>query len=285
MNALQTPLMARLVPVALVSLGLLLASPAGAASMTESERCNWKADKVETRYTKCLARSTTRLSNVLSGSTLDEDFHCAEQFHRSMDVIERRATFKEVGPECEERLTPESQACTQAAALIVAGRDLDDYGPQFDDLSLEDLACSPIQAYLQDSYDDGYGAGYDDGEASVDVTSNDQSVCEAADGTWENDACTPWLPASSYNCFIGGFCSRADVVADTASNGYTNLYEGHTLGTEPALSAGCYSGSGSDWERGRLTPPQLFRASHVLGGGNTIQVYYDLDIICCSDCI
>ena len=192
MNAIQTPLMARLVPVALVSLGLLMASPAGAASMTESERCNWKADKVENRYSKCLSRSTTRLSNVLNGSTLNEDFHCAEQFYRSMDVIERRATFKDVGAECEARLTPESQACTQAAALIVAGRDLGDYGSQFDDLSLEDLACSPIQAYLQDSYDDGYDAGYDtgydvgydtgydagydEGEASVDVASNDQSV-------------------------------------------------------------------------------------------------------------
>ena len=246
MNALQAPWMARLVPVALVSLGLLLASPAGAASMTEPERCNWKADKVETRYTKCLARSTTRLSNVLNGSTLDEDFHCAEQFHRSMDVIERRATFKEVGAECEARLTPESQACTQASALIVAGRDLDDYRPQFEDLSLEDLACSPIQAYLQDSYDDGYGAGYGDGEASVDVTSNDQSVCEAADGTWENGTCAP---ASNYNCFIGGFCSRAAL--DNPDADITNMYDGHTRDTEPALGAGCNAGSGSSsWGNG-----------------------------------
>ena len=246
MNALQAPLMARLVPVALVSLGLLLASPAGAASMTESERCNWKADKVENRYSKCLSRSTTRLSNVLNGSTLDEDFHCAEQFHRSMDVIERRATFKEVGAECEERLTPESQACTQAAALIVAGRDLGDYGSQFDDLSLEDLACSPIQAYLQDSYDDGYDAGYDvgydEGEASVDVTSDNQDVCEAAGGTWENDACTP---ASSYDCFIGGFCAQAAVRFPPDDHGYINVYDGHTQGTEPALGAGCSVSSGS----------------------------------------
>ena len=247
----------RLLPVALVSLGLLLASPAGAASMTESERCNWKADKVENRYSKCLSRSTTRLSNVLNGSTLDEDFHCAEQFHRSMDVIERRATFKEVGAECEARLTPESQACTQAAALIVAGRDLGDYGSQFDDLSLEDLACSPIQAYLQDSYDDGYDAGYDtgydtgydDGEASVDVASNDQSVCEAADGTWENGTCAP---ASSYNCFVGGFCAQAAIdFVPGLYHFYTNVYEGHTPGTEPALGAGCNQFPGSyEWTEG-----------------------------------
>ena len=255
MNALQAPLMSRLVPVALVSLGLLLASPAGAASMTEPERCNWKADKVENRYSKCLSRSTTRLSNVLNGSTLDEDFYCAEQFHRSMDVIERRATFKDVGAECEARLTPESQACTQAAALIVAGRDLGDYGAQFDDLSLEDLACSPIQAYLQDSYDDGYDAGYDtgydDGEASVDVASNDQSVCEAADGTWENGTCAP---ASSYNCFVGGFCAWLAVRWPPDDHGYINVYAGHTLGTEPALGAGCSVSPGTfHWYAGHNT--------------------------------
>ena len=223
--------------------------------MTEPERCNWKADKVENRYSKCLSRSTTRLSNVLNGSTLDEDFHCAEQFHRSMDVIERRATFKEVGAECEERLTPESQACTQAAALIVAGRDLDDYRPQFDDLSLEDLACSPIQAYLQDSYDDGYDAGYDtgydDGEASVDVASDNQFVCEAADGTWENDACTP---ASSYNCFIGGFCSyTAEEYAPDVWE-YANAYVGDTRETEPARGAGCNVEPGSSaWVAGEVS--------------------------------
>ena len=61
MNDLQAPLMARLVPVALVSLGLLLASPVTAAAMTEAERCNWKADKVEARYARCLTRSATRL--------------------------------------------------------------------------------------------------------------------------------------------------------------------------------------------------------------------------------
>ena len=265
----------RLLPVALVSLGLLLASPAGAASMTEPERCNWKADKVENRYSKCLSRSTTRLSNVLHGSTLAEDFHCAEQLHRSMDVIERRATFKDVGPECEARLTPESQACTQAAALIVAGRDLGDYGSQFDDLSLEDLACSPIQAYLQDSYDDGYdagyGVGYGEGEASVDVTSDNRSVCEAANGrwadpadgplrcesaggTWANGSCTGAAPATCkpyYDCFLAGFCSQAAQIYDPATFGYENAYDGHTQTTQPALTWGCDRQQGSlAWGRG-----------------------------------
>ena len=95
--------------------------------MTEPERCNWKADKVETRYTKCLSRSTTRLSNVLSGSTQEEDEHCAEQFSRSMDVLERRASFWDVGSECLARISEDGQNAAQAEALVAAGRDLADY--------------------------------------------------------------------------------------------------------------------------------------------------------------
>ena len=283
MNAIQTPLMARLVPVALVSLGLLLASPAGAASMTEAERCAWKADKVEGRYARCLTRSATRLSNVLSGSTQEEDAHCAEQFSRSMDVLERRASFKDVGEECLARISEDGQNAAQAEALVAAGRDLADYP----DLGVDDLADSPIGDYLDQSYgagydtgydvgydegeasvdvasndqsvyDDGYDAGYDtgydvgydEGEASVDVASNDQSVCEAADGTWENDACTPAPAASSYNCFVGGFCAQTAIEFPPGVFPYTNVYEGHTQGTEPALGAGCNLLPGSGLHRG-----------------------------------
>ena len=67
-------------------------------------------------------------------------------------------------------------------ALVAAGRDLADYP----DLGVDDLADSPIGGYLDQSYDAGYDTGYDDGEASVDVTSDNQSVCEPADVTWDN---------------------------------------------------------------------------------------------------
>ncbi len=139
--------------VALLSLGLAGASPA--LAMSEAERCAWKADKVEARYSKCLARSETRLSNVLHGSTADEDEHCERQFKRSMDVLERRATFKDVGPECEARISEAGQNTAQAEALVAAGRDLGDYP----DLSVDDLAGSLIGDYLDQSYDEGFDAG------------------------------------------------------------------------------------------------------------------------------
>ena len=259
MNALQAPLMARLVPVALVSLGLLLASPAGAASMTEAERCAWKADKVEGRYARCLTRSATRLSNVLSGSTADSDAHCAEQFSRSMDVLERRASFKDVGEECLARISEDGQNAAQAEALVGAGRDLADYP----DLGVDDLADSPIGDYLDQSYDDGYGAGYGDGEASVDIAADNQSVCEAADGTWENGTCAS---APSYNCFIGGYCSQAFdemLPGPPDAPGGANVYYGHTSETEPALSAGCNTGDkGDQWDAGTSVPSPICQYNH-----------------------
>ena len=77
------------------------------AAITEDERCVWKANKAEARYAKCLSRSAARLSNVLDGSTLNEDLRCAAQFERSMGVFERRAILNESGPSCTDRVSAE----------------------------------------------------------------------------------------------------------------------------------------------------------------------------------
>jgi cysteine-rich repeat protein len=63
--------------------------------------------------------------------------------------------------------------------------------------------------------------------------------CTQAGGTWDagTSTCTP--PAASYNCFIGGFCSQAAINFNPVTFGYTNVYDGHTQTTEPALGAGC----------------------------------------------
>ena len=73
---------------------------------------------------------------------------------------------------------------------------------------------------------------------------NRATDCAGAGGTWDagTSTCTA---ASNYNCFVGGFCSQAAIEFPPAANGYTNVYDGHTQGTEPALGAGCFSGSGS----------------------------------------
>ena len=89
------------------------------------------------------------------------------------------------------------------------------------------------------------------GAASVDITTDNaaaeavaaaaagSAACTQAGGTWDagTSTCTP--AAAPYNCFIGGFCSQAAIDFPPATFGYTNVYDGHTQTTEPALGAGC----------------------------------------------
>ena len=85
--------------------------------------------------------------------------------------------------------------------------------------------------------------------------SNRETDCVAAGGTWDaaTSTCTP--AAAPYNCFIGGFCSQAAIDYPPATFGYTNVYDGHTQTTEPALGAGCNGAPASwEWEDGTVLP-------------------------------
>jgi hypothetical protein len=84
-------------------------------------------------------------------------------------------------------------------------------------------------------------AAFEDGE---------EAGCVAGGGTWAagTSTCTA---ASNYNCFVGGFCAQAAIDFPPASYGYTNVYDGHTQGADPALGAGCNTAIGSDnWQDG-----------------------------------
>ena len=110
-----------------------------------------------------------------------------------------------------------------------------------------------------------YDAGTD--SCSVDITTDNaaaeavaaaaagNAACTQAGGTWDagTSTCTP--AAAPYNCFIGGFCSQAAIDFPPATFGYTNVYDGHTQTTEPALGAGCNGAPGSiEWEDGAVLP-------------------------------
>ena len=113
------------------------------------------------------------------------------------------------------------------------------------------------------------------GAASVDITTDNaaaeavaaaaagSAACTQAGGTWDagTSTCTP--AAAPYNCFIGGFCSQAAIDFPPATFGYTNVYDGHTQTTEPALGAGCNGGFGNDiWVVGAAVGhPSLFFCS------------------------
>ena len=88
---------------------------------------------------------------------------------------------------------------------------------------------------------------------------NRATDCAGAGGTW-NAGTSTCTAASSYNCFVGGFCAQAAIEYPPATYGYTNVYDGDTPSTEPALGAGCNTSPGSDfWTSGSiaLSPPQL----------------------------
>ena len=94
-------------------------------------------------------------------------------------------------------------------------------------------------------------ASYDDGVASVDITADNEAVCTSAGGTWNCDQSCTCFPATSYNCFIGGFCAQAALDLSPWPAGYTNVYEGHTQSTAPALGAACNTEPGASlWDEG-----------------------------------
>ena len=80
--------------------------------------------------------------------------------------------------------------------------------------------------------------------------SNRETDCVAAGGTWDaaTSTCTA---ASSYNCFVGGYCSAAAVEFPPETSGYINKFGADTQTTEPALSAGCNVSTGNEiWNAG-----------------------------------
>ena len=119
---------------------------------------------------------------------------------------------------------------------------------------------------------DFFDQGFNTGVASVDLTTDNAAVaaaagnaaCTQAGGTWEagTSTCTPAPAASSYNCFVAGFCAQAAIDFPPGDFGYTNVYEGHTQGTEPALSAGCDLFPGSAlWTDGGVVRGEVNRAT------------------------
>ena len=93
-----------------------------------------------------------------------------------------------------------------------------------------------------------------------------ENTCNQVGGTWDAGTSTCTAP---YNCFIGGFCAEASRWLSPATNGYTNVYDGHTPTTEPAIGAGCtdnYS-SGHLWSDGAA-----FFYSYLINTPNSVVI-------------
>jgi hypothetical protein len=82
------------------------------------------------------------------------------------------------------------------------------------------------------------------------AVANRATDCAGAGGTWDagTSTCTA---ASSYHCFVGGFCAQAAIDFPPAEYGYSNVYQGDTQGAGAALAAGCNASPGStSWSLG-----------------------------------
>ena len=125
---------------------------------------------------------------------------------------------------------------------------------------------------------------------SVDITNSAAAIaaagsaaCDQGGGTWNagTSTCTPAPAASSYNCWVGGFCSQAAIDFPPATYGYTNVYDGHTQGTEPALGAGCnVSYKAAVWSDGESLVSSL--GSRVVGPGCGVVFTYDCFLYICA---
>ena len=123
-----------------------------------------------------------------------------------------------------------------------------------------------------------YNAGAN--SCSVDITTDNAAVAAAAGnaactqvgGTWEAGTST-CIAASSYNCFLGGFCAQAAIEFPPAQYDYTNVYAGDTQGAGAALAAGCDELPGEDeWIDGDSCAQELICGATVahfsICGGN-----------------
>jgi hypothetical protein len=96
---------------------------------------------------------------------------------------------------------------------------------------------------------------------------NRATDCAGAGGTWHagTSTCTA---ASSYNCFVGGFCSQASIDWPPSAYGYTNSYLGDTAGAGAALAAGCNgSAGGADWTLGSAEFSGLYSSLFFIPAG------------------
>ena len=133
--------------------------------------------------------------------------------------------------EAECGLEQASTDAVKALDIVSAGQELATF-----ELDGSDLAIgTDIQSLI------------DEAVAGVDITSDNQNVCEAAGGTWESGTCTA---GSSYNCALGAMCSAFATQYPEDLEFYTNKYTGDTMAT-----SGCTAGA---WNAGVRMKTNIF---------------------------
>ena len=96
-------------------------------------------------------------------------------------------------------------------------------------------ACDTAAIYIQGLTDGGNGVDITTDNAAAEAVAAaaaGSAACAQAGGTWDagTSTCT-----AAYDCFVAGFCSKAAADYPPGTWSYTNVYDGHTAGSGPAL--------------------------------------------------
>jgi hypothetical protein len=179
-----------ILPLAIALAFSFTAVPADAA-LSSADKCEVFRAKTEMNFAKCL-----KVANLLEakGKTGDRA-KCVTKFDQGIAKAKTKFVNDKLNvTEAECSLNQEAVDAIKALDLVAAGVALADYGLDSGDL--------PLSQDIQDLIDDAV--------AGVDITSDNQAVCEAADGTWvlhgpEAGTCTPATVAAR-DCFREGAC-------------------------------------------------------------------------------
>jgi hypothetical protein len=107
-------------------------------------------------------------------------------------------------------------------------------------------SCLTLDLVVDVSPADGHDdESYTAGAGSVDITSNDATICGDAGGTWDGETCTAAAAEESMNCFQSGYCQAAD---DLWGTGVPNSIVGNA--TEAECYSSTYAGDRSGWVLG-----------------------------------
>ena len=161
------------------------AVPADAA-LSNADKCNVFRAKTEMNLSKCM-----KIANLLEakGKTADRA-KCVTKYDDGIAKAKTKFVNEKLNvTEAECGLEQASTDAVKALDIVSAGQELATFG-----LDISDLAIgTDIQSLI------------DEAVAAVDITSDNQTVCEAANGTWDASVCTPAAVADR-DCFREGAC-------------------------------------------------------------------------------
>jgi hypothetical protein len=200
----------------------LFAVPADAA-LTEGQKCAMKANLLSGKFSLCLNRADANVSKGRTSDTDAADAKCESRFRNGWDKLRTRAQDKDssLGADCGGAMSDAVRDSVEASSLIAAGRDLTLFAVSDADLADD----SGVQALIDDavaavditsdneSLCTNAAGTYDSGAdtCSVDITSDnaaaEQTGCEDANGTWDGSVCTPAAVADR-DCFREGACGE-----------------------------------------------------------------------------